>query len=136
MERDAEHLKLLALVYYIRGGINALFSCIFIIYIVMGGIFLMVPQVSHNNNNAPPAVMGLIFMILGSALLVVGWSIAGLTIYAGHCLTRRRHRGFCMVVAAINCLFIPYGTLLGVFSFMVLQRPSVQQLFDQPGGAP
>jgi hypothetical protein len=33
------------------------------------------------------------------------------------------------VIAGINCIFIPYGTLLGVATFMVLVRPSVQALF-------
>jgi len=35
-----------------------------------------------------------------------------------------------MVIAAIGCLEFPYGTALGVFSFIVLGRDSVIQLFN------
>jgi hypothetical protein len=38
-----------------------------------------------------------------------------------------------MVIAAIGCLEIPYGTLLGVFSFLVLGRDSVARLFTSSG---
>jgi hypothetical protein len=34
------------------------------------------------------------------------------------------------VTAAISCLEVPYGTLLGVLTFMVMARPSVRALFD------
>src|ERR1700722_4551775 len=119
MERDAEHLKLLSIFFYIKGAVAALFSCIFIIYIVMGGIFTMIPT-PHNGNNAPPAAVGLLFVGVGSVLLLAGWTIAAVTIYAGRCLACREHRFFCMVVAGVNCIFIPYGTILGIFTFMVL----------------
>ena len=35
-----------------------------------------------------------------------------------------------MIIAGINCLGIPLGTTLGVFTFIVLLRPSVQHVFD------
>jgi hypothetical protein len=35
-----------------------------------------------------------------------------------------------MVIAGIGCLEIPYGTVLGVFSFLVLGRDSVVPLFS------
>jgi len=35
-----------------------------------------------------------------------------------------------MIVAGLGCLAVPYGTLLGVFTFVVLGRPSVVRLFD------
>ena len=36
---------------------------------------------------------------------------------------------YCLVVAAIECLFIPFGTVLGVFTIVVLNRSSVRSLF-------
>ena len=39
------------------------------------------------------------------------------------------------MVAGLNCLHMPLGTLLGVFTFIVLARPSVQALFEQRSGA-
>jgi len=35
-----------------------------------------------------------------------------------------------MVMAGISCLEVPYGTVLGALSFVVLGRESVVQLFN------
>ena len=37
-----------------------------------------------------------------------------------------------MVIAALECLSVPLGTLLGVFTLVVLSRPSVRDSFDRP----
>lgn len=36
-----------------------------------------------------------------------------------------------MVVAGVSCLSIPLGTALGVFTFIVLSRPSIVRLFEE-----
>ncbi|HWF18547.1 MAG TPA: hypothetical protein VG754_04740 [Verrucomicrobiae bacterium] len=131
MERDAEHLKLLSMFHYIRGGICAVFSCFFAVYIVAGMIIAMTSAFSHARN-APPPALGLVLALAGGCIVLVGWTWGALQIYAGHCLAQRKHRMYCMVIAGLSCLFIPYGTLLGIFTLMVLQRPSVRQTFEQP----
>jgi hypothetical protein len=52
---------------------------------------------------------------------------------AGRFLARRKHHLFCLVVAGVECLFFPFGTVLGVFTIIVLMRPSVQQAFEANG---
>ncbi len=43
---------------------------------------------------------------------------------------------FCLIVAGIECLLMPYGTVLGVFTIMVLMRESVKERFGaNPAGA-
>jgi len=41
---------------------------------------------------------------------------------------------FCLIVAGIICIFMPLGTILGVFTIIVLVRPSVKAMFE--GQAP
>ena len=48
---------------------------------------------------------------------------------AGRSLARHRRYTFCLVVAAILCLFVPFGTLLGVFTIIVLVRSTVRARF-------
>lgn len=36
---------------------------------------------------------------------------------------------YCLVMAGIECMFMPFGTVLGVFTIIVLMRESVQKLF-------
>jgi disulfide bond formation protein DsbB len=50
--------------------------------------------------------------------------------YAGRCLAQRRRYLLCMVVAGIACIFMPFGTALGVFTLVVLSRPAVKAAFE------
>jgi len=40
-----------------------------------------------------------------------------------------------MIVAGITCLSVPIGTVLGVFTLLVLSRPSVKQMFAHNAAA-
>ena len=44
-------------------------------------------------------------------------------------LAARRRWLFCMIIAGIQCAFVPLGTVLGIFTLIVLQRDSVRRLF-------
>ena len=50
---------------------------------------------------------------------------------AAHNLMRYRHRTFCIVMAAIHCLYVPIGTVLGIFTIIILCKPEAQALFEQ-----
>ena len=50
-------------------------------------------------------------------------------VLAGRYLARRERYTFCLVVAGVECMFMPFGTVLGVFTIIVLSRPSVKDLF-------
>ena len=58
-----------------------------------------------------------------------------LNLISGLGLRARKGRTFLLVVAGINCLHIPAGTVLGVFTMVVLLRDSVRELYD-PCGQP
>jgi hypothetical protein len=49
---------------------------------------------------------------------------------AGRCLSRRKSYSFALVMACIECLFVPFGTILGIFTIVVLSRKSVKALFS------
>jgi uncharacterized membrane protein HdeD (DUF308 family) len=60
------------------------------------------------------------------------WFVASgiLNLISGLCLRSRKGRTFSLVVAGINCLHIPLGTVLGVFTIIVLIRDSVRELYE------
>ena len=130
---DEEHLKLLFLGFLVSAGVTAAFSLFGLLYVFMG-IFMNVafsrlpPSASHSNA-APPAFIGWIIALIGLGFLLLGMTVALLKVRTAFCIKRRKSRIFCMVIAGISCLEIPYGTLLGVLSFMVLGRESVAALF-------
>ena len=140
MNRDEEHLRLLSIFHYVVGGICALFACFPVIHLLIGMAMVFAPQsMSSNRNDVPPAFLGWLFIILAAGMILLGWVFAGLTAYAGKCIASRRRRTFCIVIAALNCMFFPFGTALGVFTLIVLMRPDVAALFGDvsppPGGA-
>ena len=50
---------------------------------------------------------------------------------AGRCLSRRKAYSFTLVIACIECLFVPFGTILGVFTIVALSRESVKASFER-----
>jgi hypothetical protein len=139
--RDADHLRLLSIFHYVYGGITALFSCVFIIHIVIGVMMVSGKVPFPNgpgspNSSAPPAEIGWVFIGMGSAIILIGWTLAALTIVSGRCIARRKARTFSLVIAGVNCLSVPLGTTLGVFTFIVLLRDSVAPLYAQSRGIP
>ena len=131
---DNEHLKLLSIFHYVKGGITALFACIPIIHVVVGLVFIFAPHLFGHGSQQPPAFLGWLFLILGSSFILLGWTFAVLVLVAGRCIARREHYSFCLVMACVECLSVPFGTVLGVFTILVLNRQSVKALFN-PGTA-
>ncbi|MCJ7662917.1 MAG: hypothetical protein MUO24_01600 [Desulfobacterales bacterium] len=131
MKEDLQYLKLLSIFHYIVGGLGALFSFIPIIYVVIGILAVCIPGTFEGEGEAVPAFIGWIFIIIGAFLIVIGWAFSACLIIAGRSLARQAHYMFCMVMAAIECIFMPFGTVLGVFTIIVLARPSVKEMFEQ-----
>ncbi|HWD92710.1 MAG TPA: hypothetical protein VG938_10205 [Verrucomicrobiae bacterium] len=129
MNQDEEHLRLLSIFYYVCAGFAALFACLPIIHLIMGIVLLFHPESFGPANGAPPAFFGIFFIVFALLTILAGWAFAGLLVYAGRCLGQRKHYTFCLVVAAIACLFMPFGTILGIFTIIVLVRPTVKPLF-------
>ena len=127
---DDEHLRLLSIFYYIKGGITALFACIPIIHVVLGLVFIFAPHVFGHGNDQPPAFLGLLLVMLGGFLILFGWVFAILALITGRCIARRKHYTFCFVMACVECLSVPFGTVLGVFTILVLNRVSVKEQFN------
>lgn len=76
----------------------------------------------------PKAVVGFMGAIFG-AHLVLSFLGVVLLIMAGRKLTSHNSHTFCLVIAGLECLWVPMGTILGVFTLIVLLRPSVKVLF-------
>lgn len=132
--RDKDHLRLLSIFYFISAGLSGFFALFPLLYAVMGLMFLSIPgKLQHAAGNPPPAVFGWALFGFGIGLTILLLVFAAAKLLAGLAIRKRRHRVFVLIVAGFSCLSIPYGTLLGVFSFIVLGRPSVAALFAATG---
>ncbi len=134
MNQDLEHLRLLSIFHYVVAGLGALFSCLPVFHLGLGLMMLLAPEVlEHGPHGNPGAlrVVGLFLTAVPAMLIFAGWAIAFCVFLAGQFLGRHRHYTFCLVMADILCMMVPFGTVLGVFTILVLVRPSVKALFDQ-----
>lgn len=130
--QDEEQLRLLSLFHYIGGGIIALCSSFALIHFFVGLGMMTNPQAFGSPKNPAPPGIGLMFMLIGGGFVLGGWTVGALVAYAGKCIKQRKHYIFVLVMAGVECIHMPIGTALGVFTFIVMTRPSVKAIFAQP----
>ena len=132
MSQDREHLQLLAIFHYVVAGLAALFSFFPLLYTTVGAVFIFAARhgTAKPGEDLPPEFLGWIFAVLGSLLFLIGIAMAICILIAGRSLALRKRYSFAFVMACIECLFIPFGTILGVFTIVVLSRESVRELFS------
>jgi len=150
-----DRLRWLAIGFYVKGAMCAIFVSFLIFHFVFMLGFSFMPESAWNPppkpativqspgklpslsptptpapiNPAPPVFILRIFAALIGMIILLGWTLGGLTIYAGRCLQKRTRRTFIYVMAAVNCPFLPWGTLLGVATFILLQTPVARREF-------
>jgi len=128
--QEEQNLDLLAIFHYILGALTGLFACIPIIHLVIGIVLL---TGNYNGGDVTPRSIALIFIILAAIIILVGWIFAIMIIIAGRRLKERRAYNYCLVVAFMECLIVPFGTVLGVFSIITLTKETVKELFFREG---
>src|SRR4051794_31688327 len=133
-----KQLRLLSIFHYVVGGIMALFWCFPLIHFGVGlYLTFWVGKSGSSNSHPPPPWFGCLFMFVGAALFVTGQTLAWCTIAAGRFIAQRRRYLFVFIVACCECMFTPFGTILGVFTIVLLSKDEFKALFaagDEPAG--
>jgi len=128
---DDEHLRLLRIGYFVSAAMTGLMA-VFGLFYGLIGVFVFSPLAHQTSagDQVPPQFFAQLLGIFGFGFAALALAFAAAKVYVGRLLQQRRSRAFCLVIAALTCLGIPEGTFLGVCTFMVLNRPSVSQLFN------
>jgi hypothetical protein len=131
VNQDVEHLKILSILFYVLSGL-CLFPILFGAFYAVVGIFFSaaMSDMPHRAGEPPPAIFGGFFFLLGGGLVLGFLTLGLLVLKAGRNLAKKQGYTFCFVIAAIICLWVPFGTLLGVFTIIVLSRDSVKAIFN------
>jgi hypothetical protein len=127
---DSEHLRLLRIGYFISAAQTAIFIPVGLLYAGMGALMSQLPT----HGAPPPAMMTWVFGIFGAVFAGLATIAALLKLLTAVRLKERRSRMLCLVTAALSCLEVPYGTTLGIWTFIVLGRQSVRRLFEGEAG--
>jgi hypothetical protein len=129
--QDEADLRLLTVFHYVVAGLAYLFSLFPIFHLILGLVMVFTPEkLGAHQNNMPPAFFGWFFIGIAGLFILFGLTFSTLVFFAGRCLSRRKRYTFCFVMAAIECMFVPFGTILGVFTIFILNRPAVKEAFQ------
>jgi hypothetical protein len=130
-EEDANHLNLLGIFHYVLGGITIAGGFCPSIHLTIG-ILSLTGVMKGDSGEAMPISLSILFTVFPAMIMIAAWALGGVMLYAGSQLRQRQWLLFCQVVAGIECICIPLGTVLGVFTLIVLNRPRVQAAFNGP----
>ncbi|MBN7136579.1 hypothetical protein A7A76_17680 [Lysobacter enzymogenes] len=124
---DESHLKLLSVFYYVLAALGAAASLAAagISVVLIDYLRTAAPGYPGSAAGEDPTALAVI-MALSIALSLASSALQFMT---ARRLRQRRGLGLCRFTAAITCLSFPLGTLLGVFTFIVLARPQVRAAF-------
>ena len=126
---DADNLQVITILHYVLAGIMGMFSLFPVFHVAMGIALVAGAFPEPQNGEPPPAFLGWIFILFPGSMMLAGFSMAALVAYAGRSLQLRTRYMYCIVIAGIESMFMPIGTLLGVFTIVLLMKPNVREMF-------
>jgi uncharacterized membrane protein HdeD (DUF308 family) len=128
---DLDQLNLLSIFHFVGGGLALLGILFLIVHGTIMHFMFTSPQMWQGQKGGPPPPEIFIFFIIFYVIFGLWFLACGiLNILSGIFLRSRQNRTFSFIVAGINCIHFPLGTLLGVFTIMALSRESVRQLYE------
>jgi len=127
---DKRHLGTLSVLHFVGAGLAVLGLAFVALHFTLMSAVFNSPEIWKGTPNPPPA--GFFDVFRWVYVVLAGWYGTSLilNLLTGFYLRGRKHRTLCFVVAAFNCLHIPLGTILGIFTIIVLARDSVRAAFE------
>ena len=125
-----EHLKLLRIGFIIQGAVTAMMFFLGLLYVGMGILFTSVLSEAAGADDSPLQFMGIMYTVGGLFIIVVVAALTAMYFLSAVYLQQRRNRVFILIAAGLSCLSIPWGTAIGISTFIVLGRAEVKDEFD------
>jgi len=129
--KDEADLNLLATLHYVWSG---LFGCSMVgILGYFGVIAALISDTAPRGPHAAheQAVATGIVVAVGGAMVLLMIPMLVLHLLAASGLKKRTRYMLAFVMACLTCLSFPLGTALGIWTILVLNRPSVKALFGR-----
>lgn len=126
----ADQIRLLVIFHYIFAGLALLGMGFLAAHYWFLSSMLDQAQWDQHPNPPPEGFLDMFvwFYVFMGALLVLGL-VLNLLVAAS--LRQRRRWLLCAVVSGLNCLQMPFGTILGVFTLVVINRSDVRATFSR-----
>ena len=131
---DADHLRLLAIFHFVGAGLALVGLLFLVVHYSFMNVFFSNPKMWEGQKGGPSP--GEFFAVFKWLYVFFGlWFVTcfALNVISGLSLLAGKRRVFSLIVAGLNCVHMPLGTILGVFTIVVLLRDSVRELYDGSG---
>ena len=128
---QTQNLNLISIFHYVVAALIYLKGAMGFVMMGIGGI--AVAGILHDQPNDMGItlfVVGLIFFAGPMVFMTITWAIATAVLVSGRRIAKRTNLTYCQVVAGLECLCIPFGTILGVISLILLTRDDVKNQFQ------
>ena len=128
-----QYLQYLAIGHYVMAVLAFLFGSIPLLHIVFG-IAVAVEGVGTGSGQSLPIAgltFGLVLIFFGLVFVLSAWAYGIFMIKAAKALKEHRNHLLCMVMAAVSCIFAPVGTVLGIFTLLLLLDGEVKAAFGR-----
>lgn len=123
------HLSTLSILHYVYGAFICLLG-LSMLALVFLGVWVNSPWVQEQMaGDGPEPLVGFVLSGVGVVLLVFLETLGILNLVSGRMIDQRRNRTFTQVVAALNCLNIPFGIALGIFTFVAMADDEVREAY-------
>jgi len=128
-----DNLNTFSILHLVKGILTLFFSLFFLFYAFMGGFFRTIfeNEAHLHNNPEMPFNPGNIFIIIGVIGFIITVVMGILTLLTAKYIKARRNYTFIFVMSIINCLSVPLGTLLGIFTIIEINKPHIKAQFDK-----
>ncbi|MEI7908389.1 MAG: hypothetical protein WCK77_02005 [Verrucomicrobiota bacterium] len=130
---DIDQLRLLAIFHFVIAGLAIVgLGFLGLHYVIMHTVMTNPEMWKNQKGGGPPpeqffAIFKWLYVVLGSLMVVGGVG----NLLSGLFLRKQVNRVFSLIVAGIDCVQFPFGTALGVFTFIVLLRDSVREIYER-----
>jgi hypothetical protein len=121
---DEEQLRILAICTLVYACTIGLAS------IVVFFCYVCIALAAMADADDGSVIAGGIVFVLGLVVSGLFFAKSALMVFSAIGLFKRTWRGFSYAMAGLSCMNVPIGTALGVFTFVVLDRPGVRALYE------
>lgn len=128
-------LGICSIFQYLIGWLLFLVSCLPLLYVIIGS-FMVIAGFYPPGNGTPGAgetlpffVVGGVFLTIGGFLCLIGMTVAFCVLVCARRLKKKVKYHYCLTVAAIECFFMPLGTIIGVLTIVLLAQQDIKESF-------
>lgn len=136
MDKEQRNTLLLvsSIFQYIIGFLLLFISCLPLLYVVIGSLMVIAgfhpPGNTRGSETMPFFVVGGVFLTIGGILCTIGLILSICVLTCARRLYKKRKYVYCLTIAAIECLFFPFGTIIGTLTIVLLANHDVKESFN------